>query len=65
MLDAPARRPEQRGDGEGRDGDGEVGAARERGEDLLQEQHDPEVEAGQADGDDAVDERPADDHVES
>ena len=64
LLDAGAGRAEERGDGERRAGDGEVVAAGESAEGLLEPDHDAEVEAGEEGGDDRVDDRPVDDPVE-
>ena len=63
-LDAHACRSEEGGDRQRRAGDGEIRAAREWAEDLLERHNDREVESRQPDRDDAVNERPADNQVD-
>ena len=63
-LDPATGRPEERSRDERRAGDGEVVAACQRAEDLLERDHDPEVEAGEQSCEGSVDERTADDDVQ-
>ena len=63
-LDAPTGGAEERGDGEGRAGDGEIVAAGEAAEGGLEREDDPEVETREERGDGAVDDSAIDDPVD-